>query len=292
MGDDGLGEFFGGFGSEEVGGAVGGVGEGLADGVFDAGGGFGLAEPFEHHGGGEDGADGVGFSLAGDVRGGAVAGLEDGAGFSDVARGGHAHAADDSGGEVGEDVAKHVFGDDDVEGFGTLNEEEGGGVDVNVFGWDGGVAFGDLVEDFPEEDHGGKDVGLVDEGDFLVGTIAPDGFLEGVAANALATFAGEVKGVGGGGTIFGLCGSAGGEEALGVFTDDGEVNLAGFVAFEGGVVCGVEFDRAGAGVEIKAFAKVDLRGHFATIGPPDRRKAHGSEENGVGLFAGFEGGFG
>ncbi len=41
--------------------------------------------------------------------------LEDGAVFSDVAGGGHAHASDDAGGEVGEDVAEHVFGDDDVE---------------------------------------------------------------------------------------------------------------------------------------------------------------------------------
>ncbi len=48
MGDDELGEFLGGFGALEVGGAVLGVGEGLADGVFDAGGGFGFAEPLEH----------------------------------------------------------------------------------------------------------------------------------------------------------------------------------------------------------------------------------------------------
>ena len=289
--DDGLGEFGGGFGASEIGSAVGGVGEGLADGVFDFLGGFFLAEPIEHHGGGEDGADGVGFALAGDVGSGAVTGLEDGAIGADVAGGGHAHAADDAGGEVGEDVSEHVFGDDDVEGFGTLDEEEGGGVDVDVFGGDGGEVLSDLVEDFAEEDHGGEDVCFVDEGDFLVGAVSADGFFESVAADTLAAFSSKMKGVGGGGAVVGLGRAAGGEEAFGVFADDGEVDFACGVAFEGGVVFGIEFDGAGARVEVEAFAEIDLGGHFTTIGPADRGESHGSKENGVGIFAGLEGGF-
>ncbi len=173
-----------------------------------------------------------------------------------------------------------------------MDEEEGGGVDVDVLGGDGGEFLSDGVEDFAEEDHGGEDVGFVDEGDFLVGSVAADGFFEGVAADAFAAFAGEVEGVGGGGAVVGLGGAAGGEEAFGVFADDGEVDVAGAVAFEGGVVLRVELDGAGAGVEVEAFAKVDLRGHFAAIGPADVGEAHGAEEDGVGFFASFEGGFG
>lgn len=71
---------------------------------------------FEHHRRREDGRDGVGNVLAGDGRRGAVDGLVESARrVVDAGGGQNAYAADALRREVGENVAKQVAGDDDVE---------------------------------------------------------------------------------------------------------------------------------------------------------------------------------
>ena len=60
-------------------------------------------------------AVGLAMPLAHDVRRRAVARLEHRVPIADVRRGRHAHAADQSGGEIREDVAEHVLHDQDVE---------------------------------------------------------------------------------------------------------------------------------------------------------------------------------
>ena len=94
-----------------------------------------LAEMIEHHGTGPDLADRIGDALAGDVGGGAVHRLEHGgelAGGVDVPAGGQSDAAADRGGEVGEDVAEQVVGDDHVEAARVVDQVDGGGIDVGV----------------------------------------------------------------------------------------------------------------------------------------------------------------
>ena len=81
----------------------------MLDGGFD-GGGFllevgGVAE---HHGGGEDRAEGVGFSRARNVWGRAMHRFEEVDLAADGGRGEHAEGAGDDAGFVGEDVAEEV----------------------------------------------------------------------------------------------------------------------------------------------------------------------------------------
>jgi hypothetical protein len=75
-----------------------------------------VPEPFDQHARGLDHGIGVGDALSGDVGGGAVRGLRHGDGaFADAKAGRHAQPPDEAGGFVGQDVAEHVGGDDDVE---------------------------------------------------------------------------------------------------------------------------------------------------------------------------------
>ena len=71
----------------------------------------------QHHGRGQNRAERIGQILARDRRRRAVHRLEHRrlAGMN-IAAGGHAQAALQSGGEVGDDVAEHVIGHDHVEG--------------------------------------------------------------------------------------------------------------------------------------------------------------------------------
>src|SRR4029079_13701714 len=74
-----------------------------------------IGEPVQHHRGGEDHGGRIGEPLAHDVGGGAVTRSKGRVLVADVGRGRHPHAADQTGGEVGEDVAEHVLLDQHVE---------------------------------------------------------------------------------------------------------------------------------------------------------------------------------
>src|SRR5580700_5340297 len=104
---------------------------------------FGFTAPTEkikHHAGSEDGAKGVGGALSGDVGGGAVDRLEKGGSPGvDVARGGETESAAELGGEVADDIAEEVVGDDDVELARVANELHGESVYIKVAGVDVGV---------------------------------------------------------------------------------------------------------------------------------------------------------
>ena len=89
-----------------------------------------FGEPVEHHRGGQEHADRIRLAGADDVRSAAVAGLEHGVVVADVGRGGKADPAEQRGAEIGQDVAEHVLGDDDVEVPGLPDQIERGGVDV------------------------------------------------------------------------------------------------------------------------------------------------------------------
>jgi len=126
--------------------------------------GFGLpAEEFEHHAGGKDRAERVGDALSGDVGRGTVDGLEE-RGLAGVNVGGRceAEAAGELRGEVRDDVAEKVVGDDDVELAGIADKFHGEGVDVEVAGVDFGIFGAEGFEGaLPEVASEGHGVGLV-----------------------------------------------------------------------------------------------------------------------------------
>ena len=87
-------------------------GKGAVDGALDGTGGLGgalvavtIGEPVQHHRGGEDHRGRIGEPLAHDIGRGAVTRLKYRVLVADVGRGRHAHAADQAGSEIGEDVA-------------------------------------------------------------------------------------------------------------------------------------------------------------------------------------------
>ena len=95
----------------------------------------------QHHGGGEDGAERVGFAGAGDVGGGAVDGLVEVDLAADGGRRQHAERAGDDAGLVGEDVAEEVFGEHDVEVARDVHQVHGHGVDELMLDGDVGVVL-------------------------------------------------------------------------------------------------------------------------------------------------------
>ena len=113
----------------------------------------------------------VGHLLAGDVGGGAVHRLEharEGAVRVDVAGCREADAAADRRGEIGEDVAEQVVGDDDVEPAGVRHHEDRRGVHVQVVDGDVRVFGRDPVDGaLPERAGVDQHVGLVHEGELL-----------------------------------------------------------------------------------------------------------------------------
>src|SRR5208337_254757 len=103
----------------------------------------------------------------GDVGGGGVDGLEErGAAGMDVGGGSEAESTGELRGEVADDVAEKVAGDDDVKLAGVANEFHGQGVNVKVAGIDFGVFGADGLEDaLPEVVGKGHGVGLVGHAD-------------------------------------------------------------------------------------------------------------------------------
>ena len=76
----------------------------------------------------------------------------------------HAHAADGCRGEIGEDIAKHVLGDDDVEIVGAIDKMNSHRVDEHMFGVDVGKLRRDLVEHPADERVAAQNVRLVAAG--------------------------------------------------------------------------------------------------------------------------------
>ena len=75
----------------------------------------------------------------------------------------HAHAADEASGEIGENIAEHVFRHHDVEGLGPLHQVERRRIHVNGLGADAGELAGDLLKDAAEVGHRREHVGFVDQ---------------------------------------------------------------------------------------------------------------------------------
>ncbi len=125
----------------------------------------------EHEGGRADRRDGVGRARAGDVVGGTVDGLEQRrprAGRVEVGRGGESDPPRHRSGQVGEDVAEEVVGDDDVVAVGSLHEVDAGRVDMVVVTGHPGVLRRHLVDHpLPQVSGECEDVRLVHQSEVM-----------------------------------------------------------------------------------------------------------------------------
>src|SRR5271157_1096545 len=81
---------------------------------------------------------------------------------SDAGRSEQAKRSHDSAGLVGQDVAEHVFGEDDVELGGLEHERHGGRVHVHVAKLDIGKIAGDASDDFAPQLRALQNIRLVD----------------------------------------------------------------------------------------------------------------------------------
>src|ERR1700681_2878554 len=81
---------------------------------------------------------------------------------SDAGRSEQAERSYDSTGLIGEDVAEHVFGEDDVELGGLEDERHGGRVHIHVGELDIGKIAGDTSDDFAPETRALQNIRLVD----------------------------------------------------------------------------------------------------------------------------------
>jgi hypothetical protein len=113
--DDAIGESARGPGSSEIRGDVLAARKGAAYGGVDSLGAIALPHPFEQHRAGEHRGDGVGDPTAGDVRGRAVDGLENGRRLADVRARCDPQTTDEPCRQVAQDVAEQVGRDDHVE---------------------------------------------------------------------------------------------------------------------------------------------------------------------------------
>ena len=255
-----------------------------------------MAEVAQQHCAGEDCGGGVCLVLAGDVRCGAVYGLEHGGELADGVDVAACRVADTAGHctcEVSDDVAEKVVGNDHVEAGGVGDHEDGGRVNVQVVG----LNLGEFSRDFGEvavveATCVGEHVGLVHEGDLLA---AGGRQLEGVAYQALHAVRG-VEGDFGGNFVRGtLANHAAVADvgAFGAFTHDDEVNVAG--VGERGDCAGVQ--AGGAQVDVVVEGEAQLQEHFAFDEAGGNLAAarvctDGAEEDRVVLLEGVHGGVG
>ena len=162
------------------------------NGLFNLAGVLGETHVLQHHDTRQKQSGGVGESLAGNVGSGTVDGLEDGALVTNVARRGQTETADETGAEIGQNVAVKVGHDEDLV---VVRQRVGDHLEAGVVEQlgvklDFGKLLGELAGGVEEETVGHfHDGGLVDNAHlFLAGA---DGVLEGVAEDALGSLLGD-----------------------------------------------------------------------------------------------------
>lgn len=211
----------------------------------------------EHHHGGEKESGGVGKTLASNIGGGAVDGLEDGALITDVAGGGETETTNETGAHVGENVTVKVGHDENlvVVGSGVGGHLEAGVVEKLGIELDIGEVLGNLAGGVEEETVGHlHNGGLVDNADLLA--VDSAGLLESVAEDTLGGLAGD--------ELDGLDHTIDNDVldarvlALGVFTNKDGVN-----AVVGGLEAGNGAARAQVGEKVEGPAEGQVEGNVA-----------------------------
>lgn len=232
----------------------------------DLGSGLLLAQELEHESNTTDSSNGVGDTLALDVRGTAVAGLTDSETITDVGTGDETQAANEGSSTVREDVTVEVRGDNDIVELGLAEELVDHGVDDLLLDEDGGELLGgkSAASGLTEETVSlGEHVRLVGDGNHGLVTGRGGG---GSGADVLATERNLTGDVGDtergvlGDTLDGLGNLAirtlDGAlflhvQILGVLADDDQVNGLAITVAGGGL------DRADVGVQVELLAESD-----------------------------------
>jgi len=203
----------------------------------------------------------------------------------DVGGGSEAESAGELSGEVADDVAEEIVSDDDVELARVADEFHGERVDVEVAGFDVGIFGADGFEDaLPEVAGVGHGVGFVGHAEAfeLVGL----GVLEGVADDALDTFAGVDVFLSGDfvGSVLLEEAAHADVEAFGVFAEDDEANVVGGDIAQRSVARVEEFCGPGVDEEIELEAQAEEDVGSVLVGG-DTGIAEGAEEDGVEFVA-------
>lgn len=210
----------------------------------------------QHHSAREQHGSWVSLVLALDIKTDVTAsGLEDSDITAHVATWDDTGATDEGSADVGQNASVKVGHDHDVELLWAGHALHGGVVDNHVAGLKGRELLGDGVEGVAEETVGQlHDVGLVDAGHLLA--VVGQGEAEGELGDALGLGAGddlERLDDAGDGLVL-----KAGVLALGVLTDDGEVDV--LVA---GLVAGDVLDQDDRGVDVELLTEGDVEGLVA-----------------------------
>ncbi len=203
----------------------------------------------------------------------------------DVGGGREAEAAGELRGEIGDDVAEEIVGDDDVELAGVADDLHGEGVYIKVAGVDLRIFGADDLEDaLPEVAGEGHRVGLVRHAKTL--KFVGAGVVEGVADDALDAFAGVDVFLDGNlvGSVLLIEAADADIETFGIFAEDHEADVVGGNVTQRSEALVEEFGRAGVDeeVELEAEAEEDVRG--VLVGG-HAGIAEGAEEDGVEFIA-------
>ena len=224
-----------------------------------------LAQELEHQSNTADSSNGVGDTLALNVRGTAVAGLADSEVITNVGTGDETQAANKGSSTVGEDVTVEVGGDNDIVELGLAEELVDHGVDNLLLDENGGellggegTARGLTEETVSLREHvrlvGDGDHGLVTGrgGGSLADALTAERNLTGDVGDAERCMLGDTLDGLGNLAVRGVDGALFLHvQVLGVLADDDQINgLA--VAVAGGCL-----DRADVGVQIELLAESD-----------------------------------
>jgi hypothetical protein len=246
------------------------LGQGVEDGLLDAVGVVVETHVPQHHDGAEQQGSGVGQVLAGDIRGRAVDGLEDGALVTNVARGGQAQAADETGAHVGQNVSVQVGHDQDlvVVRVRVGDHLQARVVEQLVVKLNVGEVLGDVLADLEEETVGHlHDGGLVDNADLLAANRL--GVLEGVAQDTLAGLAGDELDALDDAVDDNVLNAR--VLALGVLADQDRVDVV-----VGGLVAGNRAAGTQVGEEVEGAAEGEVEGDVALANGGSKRTLEGN----------------
>src|SRR5690554_6741645 len=186
---------------------------------------------FKHHGTGPDLADGIGDALAGDIRRTAMHRFEQAGELAfriDIGRGRHSDSSGTGRAQVGENVAKQVAGNHDIEPVGMQDEVGGKDVDMELVDMDLGVVVRHGGYPLVPPGHGNSDaIGLGRRGKLLAWPGL--GQLESVLQHPVGAVAGHDRFLNDNFALgaFKHFATDTGVFALGILAYDVEINIAG-----------------------------------------------------------------